>query len=347
MERKNWKVTLEQIAEFVKGEVEGDPALIITGVSPLETAVEGDLSFVAHSKYLKHLSSTKASALLVKPDFPAYGKTVLRVENPQYSFLQVVKQFFCSNEHFQAGVHPTAVIGSDVTFGTGVAIGAYVVVGDHTCIGDNTILHPGVVVEHHTKIGNNTTIHAGVFIGSKTEIGHQVTVFMGTVIGSDGFGFVRQNGQYYKMPHLGTVVIEDEVEIGANCTIDRATFGATKIGRGTKLDNMVHIAHNVEIGENTVIAAQTAIAGSTKIGKNVIVGGQVGFAEHLEIGDHVTFGARSGVTKSFPSNVVVSGFPAGSHAKAKKQEAALRLLPKLFKRIRQLEKEIKALKQRG
>lgn len=341
MERKYRKVSLEQIAAIVNAEVEGDSSLIITGLSPLETAVEGDLSFVAHSKYRRYLLLTKASALLVDPNFPSCEKTVLRVENPQYSFLQIIKQFFNSNDYMTPGVHPSALIGSDVKLGTGVAIGPYVVIGDNSYIGVNTILHAGVIIEHHTNIAENTIIYAGVLIGSETEIGQKVTILMGTVIGSDGFGFVKQDGRYHKMPHFGNVMIEDEVEIGANCTIDRATFGATKIGKGTKLDNMVHVAHNVEIGENTVIAAQTAVAGSTKIGNNVVVGGQVGFAEHITIGDNVTLGARSGVTKSIPSNVVISGFPACNHSKAKKQEASLRQLPQLFKRIRQLEKELK------
>lgn len=338
-------MTVEQIAQIVHGEIEGDPSIVITGASSVETAVEGDISFVAHPKYLKYLSSTKASALLIKPNSPSRGKTVLRVENPEFSFLKVLKEFFFSTNYIKPGIHSTAVIGKEVQLGSGVYIGPHAVIGDKARIGDNTILHPGVIIEHHAKIGNSTILHAGVYIGSNTEIGQRVTIFMGSVIGCDGFGFVKQNGQYYKMPHLGNVIIEDDVEIGANCTIDRGTLGATKIGKGTKLDNMVHIAHNVEIGENTVIAAQTAIAGSTNLGSHVMVGGQAGFTDHIEVGDHVKLAARSGVTKSIPSGVVISGFPARNHSIAKKQEAALRQLPQLVKRIRQIEKELKLLKQ--
>lgn len=340
---KQLKISLKEIARLVCGEIEGDPSVIITGVAPIETAQKGDISFIVNSRYEKYLNTTEASALLVPTDSTFKGKNLLRVNNPQLAFLKILETFFHTNSALKAGIHSTALLSENVKIGADVAIGPYVVIGENVIIGDHVTIHPGVIIESEVEIGDYSVLHARVFVGHGTRIGRRVNIFMGTVIGSDGFGFVKENGQYRKMPHIGNVIIEDDVEIGANCTIDRATMGFTRIGKGTKLDNMVHVAHNVEIGEHTVIAAQAAIAGSTKIGKHVIVGGQVGFADHIEVGDYVVLAARTGVTKSIPPHTVVSGFPAAPHAKVKKREAALRHLPDMMKKLRQLEKQIREI----
>jgi UDP-3-O-[3-hydroxymyristoyl] glucosamine N-acyltransferase len=340
--RSETQVTVQEIADWVGGKVEGDPSLWISGVAPLEAATPGQLSFLAFRKYQKLLDRTGASALLVGKECPTSSKTLIRVENPLYAFLQVVERFFPPvRRQPKPGVHPTALVDPQARLGEGVSVGPFVVIEPRVRIGDRTTVMAGCYVGEGACIGSDALLHANVTVGHECLLGDRVVVHSGAVIGSDGFGFVKEKGAYHKIPHLGSVVIEDDVEIGANCTIDRATFGETRIGKGVKLDNLIHVAHNVVIGEHTVIAAQTGISGSTEIGRRVTIGGQVGFVGHIQIGDESTFGAQAGVTKSIPPRTVVSGYPAKPHHQARREEAALRQLPELIKRVRALEKKLK------
>ena len=243
------------------------------------------------------------------------------------------------------GVHDTAIVGEKVVLGKDVSIGPYVVVGDDTRIGDRTALHAGVQVGRNCKIGEDTVIYPNVALYRNTEVGNRVILHAGAVIGSDGFGFALEDGRYYRIPHVGRVVIENDVEIGANTTIDRAAMGVTRIGRGTKIDNLVQIAHNVVIGENCGIAAQVGIAGSTRIGNGVEIGGQAGFVGHIEIGDGSKIGAQAGVTKSFPAGSVITGYPARDLREMKRIEASETRLPELIRIVREQQKRIEELER--
>lgn len=340
------ELTLADIAKLVEGELEGNDAITIRGVAKIEDARLGEITFIANPKYAKYIDSTQASAVLVGQDFPVTDRPVIRTANPYLAFLKLLRIFHPLQELLAPGIHPAAIIDRSAKLGAKVRIGAGVVIEKNCSIGDNVTIHPNVVIGPEVEIGSHTLIYANVSLRERVRIGNNVIIHCGAVIGSDGFGFAREGQQYLKIPQVGTVIIEDDVEIGANCTIDRATLGATILRRGVKLDNLIQVAHNVEIGENTVIAAQTGISGSTKIGKNVMIGGQVGFVGHIEIGDNTTIGAQSGITKSLPANSVYFGYPARPIMQAKREEAALRKLPELLKRIRELEARLANLNKK-
>ncbi len=332
------------MAALVGGEVEGDAETLILHLAPIDQAQAGDLAFIAQPAYDDWLNKSPAAAVLVRPDSPR-GKCpcIIRVNNPYLAFVQVAKNLFRIGQPVARGIdahafiHPEAHIGKDVSIGAFSLIEENVTVGDGTLIGANTVISRGVTIGQNCQIGQSVVIEHDV------RLGNEVIIQSGSVIGSDGFGYVKDGEQYHKIPHVGTVVLEDRVEIGANCTIDRGTFGETRIKRGTKLDNLIHVAHNVEIGENTAIAAQTGISGSTRIGKNVVIAGQVGFVGHIEIGDGAVFGAQAGVTKSIPPHITVSGYPAKPHNQARREEAALRRAPEMLKRLRKLEQRLARL----
>ncbi len=334
------ELSLAEIAQLVQGILEGDSTITIHGVAKIEEAGSGEITFISNPRYAKYIGTTAASAVIVSKDFPKTAKPIIRTQNPYFSFLRVLKVFHPLVPSLAEGIHPSAIIDETTVIGANVRIGAYVVIDKNCRIGDNVGLHPGVVIGAEVEIGNNTIVYANVALREQVRLGNNVIIHSGTVIGSDGFGFAQEGQQYYKIPQVGTVVIEDDVEIGANCTIDRATLGQTIVRKGAKLDNLIQVAHNVEIGENTVIAAQTGISGSTKIGKNVMIGGQVGFVGHIEIGDNTTIGAQSGVSKSLPPNSVYFGYPARPIMQAKREEAALRKLPDLLKKIADLEAKL-------
>ena len=333
--------TLAEIAELVQGVLEGDGTVRINGVAKIEEADSGKITFISNPRYAKFVDTTKASAIIVSNDFPERDKPIIRTQNPYFSFLKVLKVFHPEGESLTKGIHPSAIINKTTKVGANARIGAYVVIDRHCNIGENVIIHPGVVIGREVEIGNRTTIYANVVLREQVRIGNNVIIHSGTIIGSDGFGFAREGEVYHKIPQVGTVVIEDDVEIGANCTIDRATLGETVLHKGVKLDNLIQVAHNVEIGENTVIAAQTGISGSTKIGSNVIIGGQVGFVGHIKIGNNTTIGAQSGVSKSLPPDSVYFGYPARPIMQAKREDVALRKLPDLLKRIAAIEEKLK------
>ncbi|HIE43946.1 MAG TPA: UDP-3-O-(3-hydroxymyristoyl)glucosamine N-acyltransferase [Candidatus Omnitrophica bacterium] len=333
------KKSLRELAEIVDGQVIGDPSVEIKGVAPLEEAQEGDITFFANAKFSHFLQNTKASAVIVDLKTPGNGKPLIRTRNPYAAFSKIM-ELWVKNKLPCQGIHPTAIVGERVKLGDGVSIGAYVVIEDEAIIGEQTIIRPHTFIGANSKIGRNCLIHPRVTIAENVQIGDGVIIHSGTVVGSDGFGFIGENGTHRKIPHLGTVVIGDNVEIGANVTIDRATFGKTWIKDGTKIDNLVQIAHNVEIGKNCIIVGQVGICGSVKIGNGVIMAGQVGVVEHLTIGDGAKVAAKSVVTKSVDPGKFVSGYPARNHNEEKRIKASIARLPSLFKKVQELSQKI-------
>jgi len=332
-------VTAQQIASMLQGELEGDGAAEITGIAPIDMAAAGQLAFIAQPAYDHWLDKTPAATVLVRPDSPRGNcRSVIRVRNPYFAFIRVAKEIFKIGALHHSGIHETALIHRDAQVGENVSVGAFSVIAENAQIGAGSILGAHVQIGAGTRIGANCHIAHGVIVHHEITIGDRVIIQSGSVVGSDGFGYVRDGEVYHKIPHVGRVVLEDDVEIGANCTIDRATFGETRICKGTKLDNLIQVGHNVRIGENTVIAAQTGISGSTKIGKNVVIAGQAGLVGHITIGDGVIIGAQAGVTKSIPAGITVSDYPAKPHLQARREEAALRKAPDMLRRLRRIER---------
>jgi len=344
-------VKLADIAKFLNCELIGNEDVEIKRVAEIQSAVDGDITFIANPKYEKFFDTTKASAVIVGKNFAKRRDdlSILLVDDPYFAFVKVLKLLNPPVELLPPGIHPTAVVSESAVLGKNVRIGANAVIGERVRIGNNTTIMPGVVIGDDVEIGNDVLIYPNVTIYHKCKIGNRVIIHSGTVIGSDGFGFApRPDGSYEKIPQVGIVVIEDDVEIGSNCSIDRATLGETVIKRGAKLDNLIQIAHNVVIGENTVIAAQTGIAGSTKIGRNCVLAGQVGIVGHIEIADRTTIAAQSGVSKSITEpGKVYFGYPAREHSVALRIEGAIRQLPDLIKEFRDLKSKIEKLVSGG
>lgn len=335
--------TLEEIAKLVDGDVVGNKATVITGICGIKEAKEGDLTFIANPKYSSLMEHTNASAVITSKDIKSAPKPIIRTENPSLAFAKMVSLIAPSGAKHPQGIHKTAIISESAKIGKDAAIGPYTIVEDGVEIGERTVIYSGCYIGSKTKIGKDTLIYPNISIREKVTIGERVIIHSGTVIGSDGFGFATVKGLHQKIPQIGTVVIEDDVEIGANVTIDRARFDKTVIGRGTKIDNLVQIAHNVVVGENSIIVAQAGISGSTEIGKNVILAGQAGLVGHITIGDNAIVAAQAGVTKSVPANTKVSGYPAKPHDTAKRVNACLQRLPELVETIRDLKKRIEEL----
>jgi len=338
--------SLAEIASWINAVVDGDETLEITGLAKIEEAGPGELTFIANPRYEKYISGTAAVAVIVSKEFPASTRTLLRCDDPYYAFMLLVERFYGGPPQLPVGIHPGAVIAEGCRIDPSCAIGPLVVVGRNCTIGPDVQLHPGVVLGDEVQVGSGSILYANVSVRERCRIGERAIIHCGAVIGSDGFGFAFKEGRYHKIPQTGIVVIEDDVEIGANTTIDRATLGATLIRTGVKLDNLIQIAHNVEIGSHTAIAAQAGISGSSRVGGYVRMGGQVGISGHLHIGDNVVLGGQAGVTKDIPAGVFYSGYPARPHMQAMREEAALARLPELLKRIRQMEKEIETLNRK-
>ena len=338
--------TLKEIAQLIDGEIDGDANALITGVSGIKEASKGDITFLANPKYLPLIEKTHASAIITSRDIEkTTAKSIIRTDNPSLAFAKIVSSFAPAEVIHPKGIHPTAILAKDAVLGKDVAIGPYVVVEQGVSIADRTIIYAGTFIGHHSKIGEETLIYSNVSIRERTTVGSRVIIHSGTVVGADGFGFVSIDGVHHKIPQSGTVEIGDDVEIGANVTIDRARFDKTVIGKGTKIDNLVQIAHNVVIGENSIIVAQVGISGSTTIGKGVTLAGQAGVAGHLTIGDGTIVAGRAGGTKSIPANITVSGFPAKPHETAKRVNAAIQNLPKLYDTVAKLRKKIEELEK--
>ena len=337
--------TVAEVASWIGGQVDGDSSVEISTLAKIEEAGPGQLSFIANPKYSKFIETTQASAVLVDFDFPESTKTLIRIKNPYFAFLKLAERFYPGIPGVGPGIHPAAVVQDSAKIGDNHAIGANAYIGQNGSIGKNAKIYPNVFIGDKVQIGDNVIIYPNVSIREHCVIGNNVIIHMGAVIGSDGFGYAFENGQYHKLPQMGNVVLEDDVEIGANTTIDRATLGETRIYKGVKIDNLVQIAHNVQVDEHTAIAAQAGISGSTKIGKYVKMGGQAGLVGHISVGDNSAIGAQAGVTKSVPEKEYYSGYPARPHMRAKREEAALGKLPDLVKKVRRLEIELEQVKK--
>jgi UDP-3-O-[3-hydroxymyristoyl] glucosamine N-acyltransferase len=341
--------TAKQIASFLSGEIEGNPDVSVNTLSKIEEGVTGSLTFLSNPKYTPFIYTTKASVVLVNRDFVAeepVSATLIRVDNA-YSSLAVLLNMVSQAKASKTGIDPKSSIAVSATLGENLYVGAFAVIGENAKIGDNSKIHSQVYVGDGVKIGSDCVIYPGVKIMDDCVIGNGCILQPGAIIGADGFGFAPQNaGDYQKIPQIGNVVLEDNVEIGANTTIDRATMGSTVIRKGVKLDNLIQVAHNCEIGDNTVIAAQTGISGSTKVGSNCMIGGQVGMAGHLHIADGAMIGAQSGLTNSIhDTSFAWFGTPAMNNKKFARIFAIYKQLPEMNLEIGRLRKEIEELKK--
>lgn len=344
------RVSVRDIARLVGGTIHGDEQKFVTGISSLTEAQQGDISFLANPKYESFLGETRACAVLVAAPHPVPNLVQIVVGNPDFAFARVVATYGPKAVPPPLGVHPTAIIGDRVSLGNNITIGAYTVVCDGAVVGDNTILYPHVYVGHESHIGDDCVIYPQVVIRERCNIGSRVILHSGVVIGSDGFGYASVEGVHHKIPQVGVVIIEDDVEIGANTCLDRARFGRTRIGKGTKIDNLVQVAHNVETGHHCILVGQCGVAGSTKLGNYVILSGQCGIGGHLTIGDHAIVTGKAGVSKNIPPHLVVRGTPAQEIKAAQAQEVAVRRLSatqgtvkELMARVGELEKRLAAL----
>jgi UDP-3-O-[3-hydroxymyristoyl] glucosamine N-acyltransferase len=337
-------ISLSQLRDLVGGEILGSPETLLSGISSLEAAEPTDLSYVVSDRYLKAALGSSAGALLVSRPIPQFNRPQLVVPNPVYAFACVAQRFF--TEPFRPrGIAQEATLGADLQVGTDPSIWPNVTLGDRVKIGDRVTLYPGVFIGHDSVLGDDCLLYPNVVVREKCTIGSRVIIHSGTVIGSDGFGYVQHEGRHHKIPQLGGVTIEDDVELGANVTVDRATLGQTVIKQGTKIDNLVQIAHNVTVGEHAILVAQVGIAGSTEIGNHVMIGGQAGLADHLRVGDFVKIAARSGLNRDIEPKQIVAGAPVMPYDVFLKSHAILPLLPDLRHRIRELEQRVRILEE--
>jgi UDP-3-O-[3-hydroxymyristoyl] glucosamine N-acyltransferase len=333
-------LTLQELATLCGGELRGDPAQKISGAASLSEAGPGEIAFYADPRYMARLQKTSASAVFVPLDFSAQTAAAqIRVANPSKAFEQVVLRLAPKPIAFAAGIHPTAVVDPTAKIGKSVSVQPHAVIESGATIGDNSVIGAGSYLGHETMIGASCLIYPNVTIRERSRIGARVIIHSGAVIGADGFGFEFVEGRYQKIPQVGIVQIDDDVEIGANTTIDRARFGRTWIQEGVKIDNLVQIAHNVTIGKNSIIAAQTGISGSTRVGQKVMMAGQVGVIGHLTIEDNTVIAAQSGISKDLPGGAWF-GSPAVPLPEAKRQIAWIHRLGKLFDRVKALEKKL-------
>lgn len=342
------KFKLDKLCQLIGAEIPPDAEQIeIAGVAAVEDAGPDDLTFISNPKYKKYLTTTRAKAVIITRDIkPPETLLSLVVDDPYVAFLKVLEVFNTRTpQDIASGIHPDAVIDPDTDVGENVSIGAFAVIGPQVTIGKGTTIGPCTVILKDSHLGENCIIYPNVTIMDGSKIGDRVILHAGAVVGSDGFGFAPLEGRFHKIPQIGKVFIGDDVEIGTCTCIDRAAFGVTVIESGTKIDNLVQIAHNVRIGSNTVITSQVGISGSTTIGSGVKIGGQAGFAGHLTIGDGASIGAQAGVTKDVSGSETVSGYPAKNHMKAMRLEAALRGLPELMKKVKKQEKRILELER--
>ncbi len=344
--------TASQIALLISATIEGDAMVSVHSFGKIEEAKSGQLAFLANPKYEDFLYTTEASVIIINNSLQLkspVAATLLRVSDAYSAFAILLGKYQEMEAHQLQGIQQPSYVSSTATIGNHVFVGAFAYIGDNVSIGNNVKIYPGAFVGNNVTIGDDTTLHPGVKVYHECKLGKHITIHAGTVIGSDGFGFAPQaDGGYKKVPQIGNVVIEDFVEIGANTTIDRATIGSTIIRTGVKLDNLIQIAHNVEVGNNTVIAAQCGISGSTKVGKNVMMGGKVGTAGHISIADGSKIAGQSGITKTIKNiNATVTGNPAQPASASLRSQALVKNLPDLEKRIKELEKLVEELVKLG
>jgi UDP-3-O-[3-hydroxymyristoyl] glucosamine N-acyltransferase len=339
-------VPLSEIARVVGGRLVAGDDVAITGVSSLEEAVEGDLAYVDGPRALAAALASRASAFVVARPLPELSRPQIVADDVRYAFVRAVERFFLRRRQLE-GIAREVATGTDVEIGPDVAMGPFVTIGDRTRVGARARLHAGVFVGDDVQIGEDSILYPNVTVREGTVIGRRVIIHSGSVVGSDGFGYVPHEGRHHKIPQLGHVVIEDDVELGANVTVDRATFGRTVIRQGTKVDNLVQIAHNVAVGPHAILVAQVGIAGSTRLGSHVVVGGQAGFADHLDIGDRAMVAAQAGVAADVGEGEIVSGSPAQPHATSLRIHQLIRRLPELRQELRDLSDRVAALETRA
>lgn len=336
-------VTLAELAKIVAGVVRGDPTMRIRGVGGVDDAGPDELTWIAHEKYAARVRSCKAGAVLVDRHFGETPMPAILCDDPAFAMTKVLAVFAPPVPRPASGVHPTAVVASTAQIGQNVCIGPHVVIGEEAQIGDRCVLHANVYVGDGTRIGSDSELWPGTVIRERCTLGKRVIVHPNATIGADGFGYHYREGVHHKIPQIGTVEIGDDVEIGSGSTIDRAKFGATRIAAGCKIDNLVQIAHNVELGMGCVIVAQCGIAGSTKLGRFVVLGGKVGVRDHVTLGDGVKAVACTCISKDFPPNTVVNGIPAVEHQQNMREQVHVRRLPELASQVKELTKRIEAL----
>ena len=329
-------ITINQLAKKINGSIDGKAKTAIVGAGDLRTAPKNHVSFLSDDRYYKYFKNSLSEVIIVKKDFSnnKFNKTLIKVDNPVYAYIQAI-EFFNQIEPLKADIHKTAIISSKAKIGNNVYIGPHTVIDDGVKIGDSTFIGPSCFISKNVIIGNEVIIKSNVSIHYSTSIGNKVILESGVVIGTNGFGLTFHNGENHIIPHMGKVIIQDKVWVGANCAIDRGTINNTVIGEGTKMDNLIQIAHNVEIGKHCIIAGQSAIAGSTKIGNYVTIAGQVGIIGHLNIGDKSTIASKSQVTKSINKGSFVSGIPARDHKKNLKLNALFNKLDFVINQLKE------------
>lgn len=333
---------LRILAERLNAQLNGPGDADIRGAAGLLDAVDGDITFLSDEKYASDMERSRASAVIIGRSMKVPGLPSLIVKNPRFAFAQALTILY-GKPYVPGGISEKAVIGKDASIGSDTTIHPYAVIGAGATIGKRTLISSGVFIGAGAVVGDECVIHANVSIYEGVQLGHRVIIHAGTVIGSDGFGFVTEGGIHHKIPQIGGVLIEDDVELGANCTIDRAALGNTVIKRGTKLDNSVHVAHNVSIGEHCLIAAQVGVAGSATLGSYVVIGGQAGVADHVTVGDRVMIGGGSGITRDMEAGKIVAGYYAMPLRDWLKTQALLPKLPDMAKRISSMERHIQEL----
>jgi len=338
------KITAAQIAEVLNGEIDGDENVSVSTLAKIEEGTPGSITFLANPKYTSFIYETKSSIVIVNKSFVSENKisaTLIKVDDAYKAFSKIL-EYYNQVKLMKSGIEQPSVISEGVVYGDDLYLGSFSYIGKNTKVGNNVKIYPNSFIGDNVEIGDNTILFAGSRVYSETVIGQNCIIHSGTIIGSDGFGFAPQeDGSYTKVPQIGNVIIEDDVEIGACTTVDRATLGSTIIRKGVKLDNQIQIAHNVEIGEHTVIASQTGIAGSTKIGKFCVIGGQVGIVGHITIGNHVKIQAQTGVGKSIKDNETIQGSPAMGYTDFAKSYVHFKNLPKIVNEFNELKKSIK------
>lgn len=334
--------TVAELAEYLGGTVQGDGTILISGLGALESAGSDALTFLANPKYAGKVAETSAGAVLMAPGGERYGRTAIEVANPYLCFAKLLTLFY-TQPHPSLGILPGAHVSETAAIGEGSSIYPGTCIGRNTAIGARTVIYPGAVIYDNVSIGDDCIIHANAVVRERCRIGNRCILQPGAVIGSDGFGYAPDGASYYRIPQVGIVVLDDDVEVGANCCVDRAAVEVTRIGRGTKLDNLVQVAHNCQIGTDCMIVSQVGISGSTKIGNHVTLAGQVGVAGHLTIGDNVLVGAQSGVPSSLPANAAYSGSPTMPHKEWLKSAMVVPRLPEIKKTVSALEKRVAEL----
>ena len=339
------EATLKEIALLIGGTVEGNPDTVVRNMTGIDKAGEGDLTFVANPRYARYIESTNASGIICSPDISAPSKNLLKVNNPYLAYAKIMNYIFPAQKQ-PCQIDARAFVGKDVQLGKNVTLYPFVYIGDGCALADGVTIYPHCFIGSNVTIGEQTLIYPGVTIREGCRIGRRVLIQAGSIIGSDGFGFAKDGPKYYKIPQVGIVQIDDDVEIGAGNTIDRAALGRTWIQRGVKTDNQVHIAHNVTVGEDTVLVAQVGISGSTKIGSRVTLAGQVGTVGHITIGDDVIVGAKGGISADIPPGQIVSGAPHMPHRTWLKAVQSFPKLPDMRRTLHQLVKKVSELEQK-